>query len=358
MNKDRQKMNSMASSDNFKSKTVYLEILRIVAAFFVIVNHTTADIFLSNTPDSKTWWCSLGYFFISKAGVPIFLMISGTVLLSKNDDARKYLSRIFRIIIVILVFSTVNYVINLWINKGTFHIKELVGQIYKYSASNAYWYLYLYLGILLILPFLQILAAHMQRKQFQLFLILTVVVAGGYPIISHYFPEAAFHNMILVPIFSIYTAMLFLGYYLNYFVEIRKSYAVISAIVFIIGFLGEVLLTRYEYQISPSDYLFLEERTNLNIILTAAALFYLIKCIGNFIKAERISKIIIRAGSYSFGIYLLSDLFIRVFEGVYHKLAGGVHILIAVIIYQIAVFLSSMLVTVILKRIPYINKII
>ena len=73
-----------------KTKTAYLELLRIIACFFVIVNHTSSGIFLSRTPNDKTWWVSVTYFFACKVAVPIFLMISGTLMLGKIDDYKKY----------------------------------------------------------------------------------------------------------------------------------------------------------------------------------------------------------------------------------------------------------------------------
>ena len=62
---------------------MYLDILRIIACFLVIVNHTDSRVFLRTSP-SETWFLGLTYFFICKAAVPLFLMISGVLLLRKN----------------------------------------------------------------------------------------------------------------------------------------------------------------------------------------------------------------------------------------------------------------------------------
>ena len=78
-----------------KSREAFLDVLRIIACFFVIVNHTNSDIFKSATPASLTWFVSLTYFFISKIAVPIFFMISGYLLLNKADGYKKPFKELF-----------------------------------------------------------------------------------------------------------------------------------------------------------------------------------------------------------------------------------------------------------------------
>ena len=83
---------------------VYIELLRIAACFLVIVNHTNSQVFLSISP-SPTWFASLIYFFVSKMAVPLFFMLSGAVLLGKDDGMRKMLGRCARMAAVLLIFS-------------------------------------------------------------------------------------------------------------------------------------------------------------------------------------------------------------------------------------------------------------
>lgn len=71
------------------NRKVYLDFLRILACFLVIVNHTNSDIFL-NSSIGITWFVSITYFFICKIAVPLFVMISGAVLLGKKDSYKKY----------------------------------------------------------------------------------------------------------------------------------------------------------------------------------------------------------------------------------------------------------------------------
>lgn len=83
------------------NKKVYIEFLRIIACFFVIVNHTAgsitcvffegADFYLSSA-----LWC------MSRIAVPIFLMISGAVLIPKEETIKAQVMRIIRMLFVFI----------------------------------------------------------------------------------------------------------------------------------------------------------------------------------------------------------------------------------------------------------------
>ena len=88
-----------------KRKIEYLELLRIIASFFVIVNHTASGEFLAMQPAGRKWFFLVTYFFMSKTAVPVFLMISGVLLLRHVDEYRKNGARIIRIVLDIIIFS-------------------------------------------------------------------------------------------------------------------------------------------------------------------------------------------------------------------------------------------------------------
>lgn len=339
-----------------KTKTAYLELLRIIACFFVIVNHTNSGIFLSRTPSDKIWWVSLAYFFACKVAVPVFLMISGALMLGKIDNYKKYFSRIIRIVIVIVVFSFIYYARSMYIAGRPIEVIEYFKLIYQRHVTNAYWYLYLYLGMLLMMPFFQILSVNMKRREFQLLLLISVVLMGGLPILIHYRPGASLSFMFTEPFFSVYVGIFFLGYYLTHFVELKKNYAIISAFLFVGIVSAEVVLTYHEYQMRPESLLFLEERTYLNISLSAAALFYLARYLGSVVKKEWFWNIVVYIGGCSFGIYLFSDLFVSIYEQFYNDLSVRVNSMIAVFIYEFLIFFSGMILTLILKKIPYVKR--
>ena len=138
-----------------QSKEAWIELLRIVACFCVIINHTNSRIFLNIVP-SLEWFISLAYFFVSKIAVPIFVMISGYLLLEREDNYRKYFFRIIRMVIALLVFSLFYYVIRIKIGDYTvYSIGRFLYLVVKEPITKSFWYIYMYIGLLIMLPFLQ-----------------------------------------------------------------------------------------------------------------------------------------------------------------------------------------------------------
>ena len=68
-----------------KNKEVYIEVLRIVAVFLVIFNHTDGYfLYYSNTENPLTWWFSFLGSVLCRINVPLFVIISGALLLGKE----------------------------------------------------------------------------------------------------------------------------------------------------------------------------------------------------------------------------------------------------------------------------------
>lgn len=63
------------------NKIVYLEILRIIACYLVLVNHSADFIYPNST---FAWVIYYSRFMLCKVAIPIFFMISDYLLL-KND---------------------------------------------------------------------------------------------------------------------------------------------------------------------------------------------------------------------------------------------------------------------------------
>ena len=88
-------------------KKTHLELIRLAAIFLVIWNHTRANGFgLYLTSDGVP--LVVGYFLsvYCKIAVPLFLMVSGALLIPKKEGIKElFKKRILRIVLVIVVFT-------------------------------------------------------------------------------------------------------------------------------------------------------------------------------------------------------------------------------------------------------------
>lgn len=341
-----------------KKNIEYLELLRIIACFFVIVNHTVTGEILVQNPGGGKWIFLTIYFFLCKTAVPIFLMISGILLLGKIDSYSKCIKRVVRIVLDIIFFSLIYYIRNCYESKMKISLSEFFELISNRHITNAYWYLYLYLGILVVLPLLQRMANNMKKKEYQYLLVLSIGFLGTMPILNHYFPKIGYHSMLTVPFFSEYIGMMFCGYFVHNYIDLQKKYVFVSLILVVATVGSEVYATYREYLAMPEDYLFFDNRVYIPIVITGTAILYLTRWLQAKIQSEIVWKFIMVIGSTTFGIYLLSDLFIDMYTGIYIELMSHMNILIALVLYQIIVFLTGMFITLILRRVPLIKRII
>ena len=336
---------------NLTGRKLHIEFLRIVAAFLVIVNHTNSRIFLGTQP-SALWLGSVSYFFVSKIAVPVFLMIMGAVLLSKQDSYKKYFSRIVRIAVAVIVFSTMMY-----LYYGGTNILIGIREIFN-STHPPYWYLYMYLGLLLILPFMQKIAQTLDKKEMQMLLFVTVAIGGVAPMLQNI--GFTVHDAFFYGLFSPYVGLVFAGYYVEKHMNITPKTAVISAVAFVALVAAQVLVTlKSYYSRNGVDYLWLDDAKFLPITASAVCFYIVIKYIfANTNLFAKQAKAVCFVGGLTFGVYLMADLAMMTLSPVYKTMAQSMPVMVAMIIFQVAIFVGAALLTAILKCIPLVKKLL
>ena len=75
----------MANSNN-KERIIHYDLLRIVAAFSVVMLHSTAQYWYTLDIYSSEWIIANTYDAIFRFGVPIFVMMSGALLLNPGYE--------------------------------------------------------------------------------------------------------------------------------------------------------------------------------------------------------------------------------------------------------------------------------
>jgi surface polysaccharide O-acyltransferase-like enzyme len=331
----------------------------------VLVNHTNNLIFWwQATPYSETWFASMFYFFATKVAVPLFLMISGAVLLGKEETYQTvFRKRILRYTVVLIVFSLFYYLVNLTeYAEGGFHLMSFLKRIYTKRITNAYWYMYLYLGILFLLPILRKPVRSMTAKDYIYVGVFHAVIAGTLPLLSHYagWPEISEHFTAVC--LSSYLIYFYTGYFMEHVLNPRY-YTVPGALVASLIYLMVTALCTYgmyyEYKATGSISFFLDNVSLITIMVQSLCVFYFIKVWtmhSHLLRSVTATKIVRQIGGCTFGIYLLSDYLIGKLEPVYDTCIQYMNRIPAVMIYEVAVFIVGWCITCMLRSIPYIKK--
>jgi surface polysaccharide O-acyltransferase-like enzyme len=165
-----------------QTRLLHLDALRVGAIFLVVFNHTGERGF-------TLWTVAEGplmplYLFLSilcKIAVPLFFMASGALLIPKDESVGIVLRRrALRFALVLVLFSLLQYLLS----AETHSVSGFLRDVYSTWIVMPYWFLYAYLGILLLLPFLRRLARHMTIREFLYLVGLQFVFVGLMPIVD------------------------------------------------------------------------------------------------------------------------------------------------------------------------------
>lgn len=125
------------------------------------------------------------FYSIDRLGVPLFLMISGALILPKivNADCFSfYKKRIPQFIVLLIVWSVVTNAVKFYIDGGglfdSIHIAVISKNgIYpsSYSAATQIWFLYIIIQLYLIAPFLAKLLYNSTNKEICVFLCICII---------------------------------------------------------------------------------------------------------------------------------------------------------------------------------------
>lgn len=97
----------MESNKAQTERTVYLDYLRVLATFAVMIIHISSVNWYSTDVNGYDWQVLNFYDSIVRWGVPIFVMISGSIFLNREIYMKRiYSKNILRLVVAFVVWST------------------------------------------------------------------------------------------------------------------------------------------------------------------------------------------------------------------------------------------------------------
>ena len=297
--------------DDKSSRVRYFDLLRTFAIFFVIVIHCVAPLFTSLAIDSKSWLVSNIFESISRWAVPVFIMISGALLLGKERGFKLFFKKNILKIVIILVFWNLVYAIVNQIVSG-FSFASLFADFI--GGHYHLWFLYMLIGLYLITPFLKLFIN--DDKRLKLFLIISFVFGIMLPQFSdvlsllpsgwntvgqslkHALEITGFGNLIGYSFYYV------LGYFLHHKAFSSKSRKIVYS-VGLIGFAITFFATwGFSLLCNHPVVAFLKDLTINNVLLSVTIFIYA----KYHTRKDVVTSSLIRVSKYSLGIYVMHAL--------------------------------------------------
>ena len=354
--------NQGENSDDFKvqnaNQTTYAYItkLRAISCIAVVILHTAlAGSASFDITDSQRMWTMIIRNMMLWS-VPCFIMVTGALLLNPEKDItyKKLFSKyIKRVVICILVFTAVFELFDVVLN-GKQAVLWIVSEYaYKVVAGKSWahmWYLYMLLGIYLLLPFYKMITRQIKKHDAVYLCIIYFLFLSFLPIIRDITGcEIAF----FICTSTIYPFYLFIGYFIHSKTIIpRKTWMCILLALTSAGLIG---LTAYAYMHNVDKLKGMLGTYAFPITVIQSVCVFSLFTMRESNSA--INNLWVIIDKYSFGIYLihmliLKTLFVALKFNPYQW--GSVIMLIPV---AICVFVVSLIVVAIFyKLISFVNQ--
>ena len=320
-----------------EKRFLWADIIRVIAIYLVVHFHTA-------------------YIGIDKVSVPLFVMLSGALLLGKKESSYVFLhKRILKILIPWIAWTVIYMIFFLFFATNTqeIRIEFFKGNLAQTTVSqwahyfvrmffSALWFLPMIFSIYLLTPLLRTIM-HNSGK-FDIYFMLFAWFCF-FSLLPTFYDSPAFPRFMPNLLF---TALQYIGYFLVGYLMVVKNVGMnLATITF-------VVISFIYFFTNTHQWGFLDIPTVLFSITSFILLFNVSNRLEVFIK-NKIRKFITLLSRASFGIYLVHQIVLRYLENNLTFYLGQYHLdfLVTVIIFSI-----SALIILSMQKIPVLKYII
>ncbi|SDN62135.1 acyltransferase [Acetanaerobacterium elongatum] len=351
-------------SDNLTipGRIIYLDIVRILAIFAVVVIHIAACDWVCLPVSSFEWQTLNFYDAICRWCIPVFFMMSGRHFLHPEKTitfSTLFRKNVLRMVAALFFWGVLYYLYSSILQNGRIVLQDVLGgllSVVTLKARRHLWFLYAITALYLMTPLLRRLVAVSTPKRLLRMSLGLIFVSGIIPIAAYFTPlrdMAFFLQGIGFP------GLFILGYYISRY-NTKVKYI---GLLYAGGVLGLIFTIVASSILSVSENIgnqLFYQFTTPNVALTAIAMMVFGK--NNLSKlsfGEKWDKRIEAFSNITFAMYLVHDFFIIPFERrLYGFTPTSLNPVFLVPLLAAAVFALSILPAYLFKKIPVLRNFI
>jgi surface polysaccharide O-acyltransferase-like enzyme len=296
---------STNSKEVKKKRIEYIDTLRVIACFLVMLTHSTRPV---EDVSLGIWLGILS--FIGSPSSELFLSLSGTVLLPVRRPMKEFYHRRFMKLIPPVIFWSI-IILLLHYFDGQITATQLTESIILLPlkpAIGVYWFVYAIAGLYLLAPFVSSWLRDCSKKQLE-FVLLLWFVNMLIPYLNLLNLNVTFTNdshYWVLNYFSGFLGYWLLGYYLRlYPIKIGVNKKWIALCIGVIAYVVTIATLKFK-GLDVAPYM---DNLQIGSAFLVAMLYTVIQ--SNPIKVEFIRNLVSELAKYSFGIYLVHIVVVR-----------------------------------------------
>lgn len=301
-------------------KIFRVDFIRVMAAFFVVLLHTSG-LYLGLWKKVKfnVWMTQNLYDSFTRMAVPLFVMLSGALLLNKEETYSDFFKkRISKIIIPFITWIGVYLCWRIFYLNEDLGIKRISKCVVQGPVYYHLWYLYMLIGLYLITPIIWKITKNSNKTDLRYIMGLWIIFTSIIPTAT-YIARIRFNIDvsvgITVPMMTGYIGYYIMGYYLNR-IEHTKSVIIFSWVGLIGSWMtisfGTWYFTDYSKAFNDVFYSYYSPTVALESICGFTLLSYYGDRLDGKIS-DKAKGIFSKLGNASFGVYLVHPLILDLF---------------------------------------------
>lgn len=330
-----------------KQRTIYLDVVRVVACMMVIVMHAPIS---GADAEGHGPFLVLNSYFTTPC-VPLFFMVSGALLLpcKEGTSAILYLRRRLGKIVGPTVCFSLLYLVNS--SSSVDWIISLLSMPFSVQGHGVLWFMYTLAGLYLLVPILSSWVRKASRRELEFYLFLWFVTLL-YPYFSLFLGVNASETGALY-YFTGYVGYFLLGYYLNT-VVIKNSWWVyfLGMVMFPLPLLNKLLDWNLDFY-KAFWYL------SAPVAIMTTSWFISIKCL---FAQKRLPSVVVsvleQINNLSFGIYLIHIFVMRTLLWNWSMIQTISNYYLQTLIVAVLTFVGSYVICYLIAYLPFSKYII
>ena len=335
---------------------IWLDNSKIIAIFAVVFLHVSAGVVLGNDVGTEYWWVGNVYDSAVRWCVPIFVMISGALLLDpdkQEDLATFYTKRLSRILIPIMFWSAFflawSYLKSAVIG-NELTVVDLAKRLMSGKPHYHMWFLYMIISLYLFTPFFRKVVAHSSKKELLIFIAIAFVMA----MLNYAYGKfISGGSKLFINWFLLYVPFFFLGYLIR-----QDNHNPKKSILWSV-FIASIILTFYGCYIlaensSLEHGLYFYGYLSVSVVPMSISLMYILKASGKPIINTSFTK---KLSILTLGIYLVHPVILEIINYIQYG-AGSFHPIVSIPVVTFFVFGMSAGIVYVIYKIPFIRRII
>jgi len=329
------------------TRDLNLDILKIFACFIVIVFHVGYSLQFVSV---KTFILIWG---LTKPAVALFILTTGALLIGRQDTWRKTAQRIFRVAVPLVLLNLLYWLKAAWPNISLGGLWQFIKAFCAGTRSETFhlWYLYVLIGLYLIMPVLQKAARAMTEKDNIVFVSVFLVLPSVMPFLIHYLNIKVSETIFQL---TAYAAYLPAGFWLA-----RKKFSFRARLI-LLGVYAVSVICNYFLLYSvfksgafPGDF---DTITHLPMLASSLTLFILFNAIPTArLVQTKAAKWITEISKTTFGVYLIHVFLYRYMQKRFESI-GFLNGRLRIAALIVLTFVIGVPVIWLLRKVPVVKK--